>query len=338
MPEQILGQWCCADHEVDLFCCRLQLSFPFSSPPPGENAAERLRKALVVKLGEPSSPETACRHGIPITEIYGFLWKGRHRTRETLACVSHQNPHTSSAHCVQKFRHWSCTVRCPLKRDLPTLFPSTWTWDVNYAVLTTNSVFERFSLQCRSFTYCLDLRHACSVWNLGTYTKANQWELRNAKWLVQNFIGCFSMKIVQKISKLKTGCFLGHENRRILRKVTGVRRWTKVNIWRCWKQSNKTPKQIAKKWWQNKPQNMSAPKETWIGKTSVAWQIFNLQGCLELLGLGEKQVGQQLRCGKELVKVKTASFDRSWFLIAYPFHKGNTDNFWVLTYEGNVWH
>ena len=111
-----------------------------------------------------------------------------------------------------------------------------------------------------------------------------------------------------------------------------VRRWTKVNIWRCWKQSNKTPKQIAKKWWQNKPQNMSAPKETWIGKTCVAWQIFNLQGCLELLGLGEKQVGQQLRCGKELVKVKTASFDRSWFLIAYPFHKETRTifGFWLM--------
>ena len=28
------------------------------------------------------------------------------------------------------------------------------------------------------------------------------------KWLVQNFIGCFSMKIVQEISKSKTGCLL----------------------------------------------------------------------------------------------------------------------------------
>ena len=164
---------------LTFFVADFHCIFPCSSRPLGENAAEFCRgKALVlvVKLGEASSPETACRHDIP---IYVFLWKGRHRTRETLACVSHKNPQTSSAHWVHKFRHWSCTVRCPLKRDLPTLFPSTWTWDVNYAVLTTNSVFKRFGLPCRVFTYCLDLRHACSVWNLGTYTKANQWELRN---------------------------------------------------------------------------------------------------------------------------------------------------------------
>lgn len=57
-----------------------------------------------------------------------------------------------------------------------------------------------------------------------------------------------------------------HENRRILRKVM-VWEGEPVNTWRCWKQSNKTPKQIAKKvlakW---APKNMSARK------TYVDWK------------------------------------------------------------------
>ena len=43
---------------------------------------------------------------------------------------------------------------------------------------------------------------------------------------------------------------------------------------------------------------MSAQKNmNWKNLCCVAIESFNLQGCLELLGLGEKQVGQQLRCG-----------------------------------------
>ena len=85
--------------------------------------------------------------------------------------------HTLSGHSVHKLRHWSCTMRCPLKRDLSTRSPE---FEMCIMRFWPRIVSSNGSV-CSS-----DLSGIVGTWDTpglfetrGTHTKANQWELRN---------------------------------------------------------------------------------------------------------------------------------------------------------------